>query len=75
MPKEILLTIIWDDISISMSNYSMYRPEIQETIRNYGLENTQAELFTYLPLDSIRQWLSDVFAKDAYEIVVEQIFY
>ena len=75
MPKEILMTIIWDDISISMSTYSMYTPEIQETIRNYGLENTQAELFTYLPMKFLRQWLSDVFAKDAYEIVVEQIFY
>ena len=53
----------------------MYEPEIHETIRNYGLENTQAELFTYLPLDSIKQWLSDVFAKEAYEIVLEQIFY
>jgi len=75
MPKEILMTIIWDDISISMSTYSMYTPEIQETIRNYGLENIQAELFTYLPIKFIRQWLGDVFAKDAYEIVVEQIFY
>ena len=75
MPKEILMTIIWDDISISFSSYSMYAPEIQETIRNYGLEHTQAELFTYLPIKFIGQWLSDVFAKDAYEIVVEQVFY
>ena len=75
MPKEILMTIIWDDISISFSSYSMYTPEIQETIRNYSLENTQAELFTHLPIKFIGQWLSDVFAKDAYEIVVEQVFY
>ena len=75
MPKSILLTIIWDEFYTSMSAYTMYEEEIQETIRNYGLENIQAELFTHLPMKFIRQWLSDVFAKDAHEIVVEQIFY
>ena len=75
MPKIIDITLVWDDWSIGMSMYSMGRGEIEEIIHNYNLENEQSNLFSYLPLEILRQWVWDVFAREPHEIVVERIIY
>jgi hypothetical protein len=75
MPKSILLTILWDDMHLSMSAYTMYSEEIEEAVDNYGLHNHQVLMFSHLPVETIRQWVWDVFAREPYEIIVENIFY
>ena len=75
MPKTIDLTLVWDDWAHGMSLYSLGQPEIEEIIHNYNLENEQANLFSYLPLEVLRQWVWDVFAREPHEVVVERIKY
>jgi hypothetical protein len=75
MPKIIDLTLVWDDWSHGMSMYSLGRPEIEEIIHNYSLENEQSNLFSYLPLEVLRQWVWDVFAREPHEVVIERITY
>ena len=75
MPKTIDLTLVWDDWAAGMSMYSLGQPEIEEIISNYNLENEQSNLFSYLPLEVLRQWTWDVFAREPHEVVVERIIY
>ena len=75
MPKIIDITIIWDDWSTGMSMYSLAEPEIKEIIYNYDLRGVQEELFSYLPVEILRQWVWDVFAREPYQVVVERIIY
>lgn len=75
MPKTIDLTLVWDDWSHGVSMYSLGRPEIEEIISNYNLENEQSSLFSYLPLEVLRQWVWDVFAREPHEVIVERISY
>ena len=75
MPKIIDLTLVWDDWSSGMSMYSMGRDEIEEIIYNYNLANTQVDMFSYLPLEILRQWVWDVFAREPHKVIVERIKY
>ena len=75
MPKTIDLTLVWDDWTFGTSMYSLGRPEIKEIINNYNLENEQTNLFSYLPLEILRQWVWDVFAREPHEVIVERITY
>ena len=75
MPKTIDITIVWDDWAHGSSLYSMGRDEIENIIHNYGLSKTQANIFSYIPVKTIRQWISDVFARDPHEIVIERVIF
>lgn len=75
MPKTIDLTLVWDDWTFGTSMYSLGQDEIEEIINNYNLENEQTILFSYLPLEILRQWVWDVFAREPHEVVVERIIY
>ena len=74
MPKEIWLTIVWDEMSISMSSYTVTRMELEEMVDNYNYQG-QLHFFTYVPMEIMRQWLWDVYAREPYEIIVEKTFY
>jgi len=71
MPKEIWLTILWDEMSISMSSYTIARMELEEMVDNYNYQG-QLDLFTYVPKEIVRQWLWDVYAREPYDIIVEK---
>ena len=71
MPKEIWLTILWDEMSISMSSYTVTKMELEEMVDNYNHQG-QIDLFTYVPKEIMRQWLWDVYAREPYEIIVEK---
>ena len=75
LPKIIDLTLVWDDWSAGMSMYSMGQKEIEEILYNYDLRYAQANLFSYLPIEVIRQWVWDVFARELHEVIVERIIY
>ena len=75
VPKTIDLTLVWDDWAHGMSLYSLGRDEIEEIINNYNLENEQTNLFSYLPLEILRQWVWDVFAREPHEVIVERVTY
>ena len=75
LPKIIDLTLVWDDWSHGVSMYSMGRTEIEEILYNYDLRHTQANLFSYLPIEVLRQWVWDVFAREPHEVIVERIIY
>ena len=75
MPKTMDLTLVWDDWTFGTSMYSLGLDEIEEIIHNYNLENEQADLFSYLPLEILRQWVWDVFAREPHEVIVERITY
>lgn len=40
---------------------------------NYELEEEQANLFTYVDVETIRQWMWDVFCREPEEIIVDSI--
>jgi len=71
MPKEIWLTILWDEMSISMSSYTIARMELEEMVDNYNYQG-QLDLFTYVPKEIVRQWLWDVYAREPHDIIVEK---
>jgi hypothetical protein len=57
-----------------MSYYSIYTSEIEEMVINYEKGN-QALLFSYVKVETIRQWLWDVFCREPEEVVVDEIKY
>lgn len=75
IPKTIDLTLVWDDWASGISLYSLSQQEIEEIMYNYDLGHTQANLFSYLPLEILRQWVWDVFAREPHEVIVERITY
>jgi len=75
MPIRIDLTIFWSPECDQSSFYSLYRHEIEEMIMNYELEEEQADLFTYVDVEVIRQWMWDVFCREPEEVIVDSIKY
>ena len=75
MPRIIDVTIVWDDWAVGASVYSMGKAEIQEMIYNYNLAREQALLFSFVPLETIRQWVWDVFAREPHEVIVDRIIF
>lgn len=74
MPKEILLSIFWDEECTSMSYYEMDEIEIEEMAENYEYTG-QLLMFSYFPIDIFKEWLWDVFAKQPHHIVIDQIIF
>jgi|GEM_PF-6956298 len=73
-PVRIDVTIFWTKDCDSMSYYSIYTSEIEEMVINYEKGN-QALLFSYVKVETIRQWLWDVFCREPEEVVVDEIKY
>lgn len=57
-----------------MSNYDIMEVEIEEMAENYSYSG-QLDLFSYYPLEIIRQWLWDVFAREPCEVIVDAVEY
>ena len=73
MPVMINVTIFWSPDNDQMSYYAIYRNEIEEMICNYDI--TQADLFTFVNTEVMRQWLWDVFCREPHEVIVDEIIY
>jgi len=73
-PKRIWVSIFWDETRASMSNYDIMEVEIEEMAENYNYSG-QLDLFSYYPLEIIRQWLWDVFAREPCEVIVDGVEY
>lgn len=73
MPVMINVTILWSPDNDQMSYYAIYKNELEEMIYNYNV--IQADLFTFVDTEVIRQWLWDVFCREPYEVIVDEIIY
>ena len=73
MPKEIKITVLWDEYNISMSAYSLYREEIID-ILSY-LEPRQLNLFTVAEEEDILDWISGVFLRSPAKIYIDKVYY
>lgn len=75
MPKSISLAIIWD--GLGFSSYVMHQKELEEMVDNYAhmIEGEQLNLFTHFPIEVMRQWVWDAFAREPKEVSVDQIVY
>ena len=73
-PVRIDVTIFWTKECDSMSYYSLYASEIEEMVANYEKGN-QTLLFSYVKLETIHQWLWDVFCREPEEVVIDEIKY
>lgn len=73
MPVMINVTIFWSPDNDQMSYYAIYKNEIEEMMYNYDV--AQADLFTFVDVEILRQWLWDVFCREPHKVIVEEIIY
>ena len=73
MPQRMDLTIFWGTDHGSMSFYTMYKSEIEDTIINYYFD--QALLFTFVDIEIIKEWIWDTFTREPERIVIDSIKY
>jgi len=72
MPEKISLTIFWN--SGSMSYVTFFTPDIEDIVEEYEA-GRQALLFTFIPLESMRQWVWDQYCREPEKITIDEIKY
>ena len=73
LPREIRLTVIWDEFNMSMSAYSMYQEEIVHICRQFEIE--QMNLFTFMGEEVICEWIAGTFLRKPATISIDEIIY
>jgi len=74
MPERIDVTVFWAPGCDNMSFISFYRPDIEDIVCEYET-GRQALLFTFAPIESIRQWIWDQYCREPEEIIIDGIKY
>lgn len=74
MPERIDLTVFWTPECDSMSYITFYYADIEDMVYEYEA-GQQALLFTFIPLESIRQWIWDQYCREPEEIIIDEIKY
>ena len=73
MPSYINVTIFWDDSNQSMSFYSISSWELRDIVLNYN--QAQGNLFYYVDLHLLKEWIWDIFCKEPHEVTVDAIIF
>ena len=73
LPREIKITIMWDEYNISMSAYSLYREEIIDILLANNTE--QLNLFTMAEEEEILDWIAAVFVRSPAKLFVDKVYY
>jgi len=73
MPREIKITVMWNEMNTSMSAYSMYQEEIMHICRQFEIE--QFNLFTFVREEIICEWIAGTFLRKPSAVHVEEIIY
>ena len=73
LPREIRLTVIWDEFNMSMSAYSLYREEIIHICRQFEIE--QMNLFTFMGEEVVCEWIAGTFLRKPATINIDEIIY
>jgi hypothetical protein len=74
MPEQIDVTVFWNNECDSMSYISFFQADIEDMVLEYE-QGRQAMLFTFIPLESLRQWIWDQYCREPIEVVIDEIKY
>jgi hypothetical protein len=74
MPERIDITVFWTPECDSMTYVSFYHTDIQDMVYEYW-QGKQALLFTFIPIELIREWIWDQYCREPEEIVIDVIKY
>ena len=74
MPRFVTLKIWWREGQLSPTHYDMYKTDIEEMMMNYG-QGDQALLFTFVEMETWRQWVWDQLCREPHVISIETIKY
>lgn len=73
MPREIKITVLWDEYNISVSAYSLYREELIDIHRK--IDARQLNLFTMVEEEDILDWIAGVFLRSPAKIFVDKVVF
>tara|TARA_R110000796_G_scaffold14563_2_gene47602 strand:+ start:144 stop:377 length:234 start_codon:yes stop_codon:yes gene_type:complete len=73
LPREIRLTVMWNEMNTSMSAYSMYQEEIIHICRQFEIE--QLNLFTFVGEEVICEWIAGTFLRKPVAVHIDKIIY
>ena len=74
MPEQIDVTIVWTVEYDSTSYISFFHNDIIDIVTEYE-QGRQALLFTFVPLESLRQWIWDQYCREPFEVTIDAIKY
>jgi len=74
MPERIDITVFWTDECDRMSYISFYHADIEDMVFEYW-RGKQALLFTFIPIELIKEWIWDQYCLEPHEVVVDVIKY
>ena len=74
MPRFVTLEIWWREGQISPTHYDMYKTDIEEMVMNYEQGN-QILLFTFVEMETWKQWVWDQLCREPKEIKIDKIKY
>ena len=73
VPREIKVTVMWNEMNTSMSAYSMYREEIIHICCQFEIE--QLNLFTFIREDILCEWIGGTFLRKPSAVHIDEIIY
>ena len=72
MPRFVTLELWWREGQLSPTHYDMYKTDIEEMVMNYEQSN-QALLFTFVEMETWKQWVWDQLHREPHKVKIVKI--
>ena len=72
MPRFVTLELHWREWQLSPTHYDMYKIDIEEMVMNYERDN-QVLLFTFVEMETWKQWVWDQLCREPERIKIDKI--